>query len=795
MVIAPLLLSLVIADVPPQGNPVPPVAVRFADVTGNGELDKLLLGQDGSLRIAVHVVGRTYRTIKQDLPSVLAQEVLVTDLDGDGWDDLYLVSLAANVALWGDGTGRFRDVTAELGLADAGPGVSAERIDLDADGHADLLLHNATGDVLFWARGDGTFDRDESTPENSSAGGLPPVTFSNPEDGAGLAGDSSGPVPPPGASNPLTTPLSGPTAGSDQRVSGTTNKPPAIGGAPPPVVILPELESILDDKYVNDNAGEVDSADIADGSLTGPDISTSLGDVTFENGNVGIGTANPLSLLDVTSTGEAELNLRGDSISSAIADAVLTLSTDGGTSSAQLRYVDNFDRLELINFDETGELYLGTDGVAQITITSSGDVGIGTNSPTEKLDIIGDVLVTGSLGVNKTPSIGIAVLDVRTSGSEIIAIQAENISPFGSAATFSSNSSSAFDPTLRLEQNSTGAFMDCRNDDGNLFRILGTGKVIATELELGGDVLMQSTGDVELLIAADTDNVNEQDQPVITLSQDGGSVQGRLGYFNGTNDLTLKTLQANNFYIGTNDTLSFSMDTNGDVGIGLSNPPNAVAKLEVEENDAQGGTSGAALYAHNEATTGGIGIWSETNGTDACMVVDQDGSGPIIKGFRGGGILVFEVRNSGRVVTTALQITGGGDLVEGFDTTDQDCEPGMVMAIDPDHPGQLTVSTSPYDRKVAGVISGAGNIKHGIRMGQDGVLDGETLVAMVGRVYVRCTTENGPIVPGDRLTTSNLRGHAMKATEAGGSPGAVIGKAMSGLDEGTGLVLVLVNLQ
>jgi hypothetical protein len=239
--------------------------------------------------------------------------------------------------------------------------------------------------------------------------------------------------------------------------------------------------------------------------------------------------------------------------------------------------------------------------------------------------------------------------------------------------------------------------------------------------------------------------------------------------------------------------IRFKIDSNGDVGVNVSGNP--VAKLEVEENDSQGGTSGAALYAHNESTTGGIGVWSETNGTDACMVVDQDGSGPIIKGFRGGGILVFEVRNSGRVVTTALQITGGGDLVEGFDTTDQDCEPGMVMAIDPDHPGQLTVSTSPYDRKVAGVISGAGNIEHGIRMGQDGVLDGETLVAMVGRVYVRCTTENGPIVPGDRLTTSSLRGHAMKATEARGSPGAVIGKAMSGLDEGTGLVLVLVNLQ
>ena len=51
------------------------------------------------------------------------------------------------------------------------------------------------------------------------------------------------------------------------------------------------------------------------------------------------------------------------------------------------------------------------------------------------------------------------------------------------------------------------------------------------------------------------------------------------------------------------------------------------------------------------------------------------------------------------------------------------------------------------------------------------------------------------IQPGDRLTTASLLGHAMKATDAGRSPGAVIGKAMTGLDEATGLVLVLVSLQ
>lgn len=45
------------------------------------------------------------------------------------------------------------------------------------------------------------------------------------------------------------------------------------------------------------------------------------------------------------------------------------------------------------------------------------------------------------------------------------------------------------------------------------------------------------------------------------------------------------------------------------------------------------------------------------------------------------------------------------------------------------------------------------------------------------------------------MTTSETPGHAMKASDRDRAYGAVIGKAMSELNEETGLVLVLVNLQ
>jgi hypothetical protein len=80
-------------------------------------------------------------------------------------------------------------------------------------------------------------------------------------------------------------------------------------------------------------------------------------------------------------------------------------------------------------------------------------------------------------------------------------------------------------------------------------------------------------------------------------------------------------------------------------------------------------------------------------------------------------------------------------------------------------------------------------------MGQEGTLDGDISVAIAGRVYVRATSSNGAIRPGDLLTSSDRPGIAMKATDPARSMGAVIGKAISSLEDGDGLVLTLVNLQ
>jgi hypothetical protein len=151
----------------------------------------------------------------------------------------------------------------------------------------------------------------------------------------------------------------------------------------------------------------------------------------------------------------------------------------------------------------------------------------------------------------------------------------------------------------------------------------------------------------------------------------------------------------------------------------------------------------------------------------------------------------------GTTTTQILKITGGGDLAEPFDVAGAaTVEPGMVVAIDPAHPGQLRLADHAYDRTVAGVVSGAGGIQPGLILQQEGTLvAGEHPVALTGRVYVWADASHGAITPGDLLTTSDTPGHAMKVNDHALAQGAILGKAMTELKEGTGLVLILISLQ
>lgn len=147
--------------------------------------------------------------------------------------------------------------------------------------------------------------------------------------------------------------------------------------------------------------------------------------------------------------------------------------------------------------------------------------------------------------------------------------------------------------------------------------------------------------------------------------------------------------------------------------------------------------------------------------------------------------------NSNAVV---MELGSGLDYAEGFHVMKKyEVEPGMVLVIDPEHPGKLKISQEPYDTKVAGIVAGAEGLGSGVRLGA-GQFDHD--VALAGRVYCFVDATKEPVRPGDLLTTSDLPGYAMKARDYDRAKGAILGKAMEPLSKGKkGKILVLVTLQ
>lgn len=131
----------------------------------------------------------------------------------------------------------------------------------------------------------------------------------------------------------------------------------------------------------------------------------------------------------------------------------------------------------------------------------------------------------------------------------------------------------------------------------------------------------------------------------------------------------------------------------------------------------------------------------------------------------------------------------GRDLSEHFESSEE-VEAGDVVVLDEVQPDKIKKSHISYDKKVVGVVSGTPAIalkESEMTISPQPFTKG-TLppVAISGRVMVKVSLENGPIVPGDLLTTSSVPGHAMKAEKDRGKTfGTIVGKALEPFDGGT----------
>jgi hypothetical protein len=139
----------------------------------------------------------------------------------------------------------------------------------------------------------------------------------------------------------------------------------------------------------------------------------------------------------------------------------------------------------------------------------------------------------------------------------------------------------------------------------------------------------------------------------------------------------------------------------------------------------------------------------------------------------------------------------GADCAEEFEVPEAETiDPGTVLVINEEC--KLHPCKEAYDRKVAGVVSGADGYKAGIILGRKSCQNekNKTLpIALAGKVYCKVDASYSPINVGDLLTTSPTPGHAMRADDPARAFGAVIGKALSPLRDGERRIPILVSLQ
>jgi hypothetical protein len=202
----------------------------------------------------------------------------------------------------------------------------------------------------------------------------------------------------------------------------------------------------------------------------------------------------------------------------------------------------------------------------------------------------------------------------------------------------------------------------------------------------------------------------------------------------------------------------------------------------------------AAVTGTNDST--GYGVMGSSKGpAGVAGIHTAGGHGVYGKSTGNAGFFDGNVQVNGNVTVTGDLYLPGADCAEQFYVGGEgSIEPGTVVVVDED--GALRQSVESYDRKVAGVIAGAGKYRPGI------VLDKHTAetknraaISLIGKSYCKVDAGYAPIEVGDMLTSSPTEGHAMKALDRERAFGAVIGKALRPLDEGCGLIPILITLQ
>lgn len=219
-------------------------------------------------------------------------------------------------------------------------------------------------------------------------------------------------------------------------------------------------------------------------------------------------------------------------------------------------------------------------------------------------------------------------------------------------------------------------------------------------------------------------------------------------------------------------------------------------------------TYGVAGYAHGNVGVGVLGTADSMAGSTIAVrgnVMSPSGTAGFFMNTGGGNILigmnasanVFRVDGTGKVFADGGVQSSGADFAESVAVLGEGTqyEPGDVLVIDDASDRQVKLSSQPYSTRVAGVYSThPGTLSTPHAMGST-EFEHEIPMAVVGIVPCKVTALHGAIRRGDLLVASEIPGYAMKASDRSRIAGAIVGKAMQELREGSGLIEILITLE